>query len=132
MGFVEIEHMADCAIRVWAPDLTSLFVEAARGMNHVAGARIGTGPRVERGLVIEAADTEGLLVSFLTELIFAQESDKLGFDVFRIRVSDRKATGMLVGARLETLARPIKAATYHNLGMSRSAGSYETQIVFDV
>jgi SHS2 domain-containing protein len=132
MGFVEIEHTADCAIRVWAQDLTSLFVEAARGMNQVAGARIGNGHRVERSLVIEAADTEGLLVSFLTELIFAQESDNIGFDVFRIRVSDRKASGTLVGARLETLARPIKAATYHNLGMSLSAGRYETQIVFDV
>lgn len=132
MGFVEIEHTADCAIRVWAPDLTALFVEAARGMNHAAGAKIGNGPRVERSVVIEAADTEGLLVSFLTELIFAQESDDIGFDVFRIHVSDRKASGMLVGARLETLARPIKAVTYHDLGVSRSAGGYETQIVFDV
>ena len=132
MGFVEIEHTADCEIRVWAADLTSLFVEAARGMNHAAGAKIGNGPRLERSVFIEASDTEGLLVSFLTELIFAQESDNLGFDVFRIRVSDRKAAGRLNGAGLEALARPIKAVTYHNLLLKRSAGRYETRIVFDV
>jgi SHS2 domain-containing protein len=132
MGFVEIEHTADCAIRVWAADLTTLFVEAARGMNHASGAEVGNGPRVERGVLIEASDTEGLLVSFLTELIFAQESDNLGFDVFKIRVWDCKASGKLTGARLETLARPIKAVTYHNLGVSRSADGYETEIVFDV
>ena len=132
MGFVEIEHIADCAIHVWAPDLTSLFVDAARGMYQAAGARIGAGPRVERGVLIKALDTEGLLVSFLSELIFAQESHNLGFDVFEIRVSGRKVSGKLSGAGLETQARPIKAVTYHNLGVSRSAAGYEAQIVFDV
>jgi len=132
MGFTEIEHTADCGVRVWGEDLTSLFVEAARGMNHCAGAQVGHGPRVVRSLQIEASDTEGLLVSFLGELIFAQESDNVGFDTFDIRVSDRRAAGRLAGALLENLGRPIKAVTYHNLRVSRSARGYETQIIFDV
>jgi len=132
MGFSEIDHTADCAVRVWGDDLTSLFVEAARGMNHCAGAQVGNGPRVVRDLLIEASDTEGLLVSFLGDLIFAQESDNVGFDLFDIRVSDRRAAGRLSGARLENLARPIKAVTYHSLRVRRSARGYETQIVFDV
>lgn len=132
MGFIEIEHTADCALRVWGQDLTSLFVEAARGMNHCAGAQVGSGPRVVRSLLIEASDTEGLLVTFLGELIFAQESENVGFDRFDILVSDRRAAGELSGARLGRLAKPIKAVTYHDLHVSRSARGYETQIVFDV
>src|SRR5512145_2314851 len=48
MGFEEIAHTADWSVRVWAPDLPSLFGEAARAMNSLAGTVIDTNPRVKR------------------------------------------------------------------------------------
>ena len=42
MGFEEISHTADWSARVWAPDLPSLFTEAARAMNSLSGTVIGT------------------------------------------------------------------------------------------
>jgi len=30
-GFEEIRHTADWALRVWAPDLSTLFTQAAQG-----------------------------------------------------------------------------------------------------
>ena len=35
-GHEEVQHTADVAIRVWAPTLACLFVEAALGMNAIA------------------------------------------------------------------------------------------------
>jgi len=37
--YVEVEHTADWALRVWAPTLEELFVDAARGMYELAGAK---------------------------------------------------------------------------------------------
>ena len=132
MGIQEIDHTADCAIRVWAEDLPALVAEAARGMNQAAGARIGRGSRVERTVSVQAADAEGLLVQFLTELIFAQEHDNLGFDEFGIQMSRGKLTARLGGGSLESVSKPIKAVTYHNLSIEQTPRGYETEIVFDV
>ena len=38
MGFEEITHTADWALRVWADDLEGLFAEAARGMYALSGS----------------------------------------------------------------------------------------------
>jgi len=132
MGFTEIEHTADCSMMVWADDLPSLFGEAARAMNQAAGARIGRGPRVRRKVSVQAADSESLLVQFLTELIYAQEQEDLGFDQFDLQMSPGKLNAKLEGSLLEALAKPIKAVTYHNLSIQRTTRGYETEIVFDV
>jgi protein archease len=132
MGFQEIDHTADCAIRVWAKDLPSLIAEAARGMNLAAGVKIQSGSRVRRAVSVRAADAEGLLVQFLTELIFAQEHDNLGFDGFEIQMSRGSLSGRLAGGLLESVAKPIKAVTYNNLSIEQTARGYETEIVFDV
>lgn len=131
-GYREISHTADVAIEVWAPDLESLFAEAARGFNAVAGAEISAGPRVSRDLGLHEIDDEGLLVAFLTELVYAQEQDRLGFDVFELRISDHQLTGTAHGAALLELMKPIKAVTYHGLEIHRSRHGLQVQLVFDV
>jgi SHS2 domain-containing protein len=132
MGFRELPHTADLALHVWAFDLTALFAEAARGFNALSGAQLLPGPRLVRSIQLEEMDPESLLVAFLTELVYAQEHDRLGFDEFGLRVAGQRLTGKLRGARLLSLSKPIKAVTYHNLGISRTDRGYEVQIVFDV
>ena len=66
MGFEEISHTADWALRVWADDLEGLFAEAARGMNALSGAQLAEGPKVKRTFEAEAPDAESLLVAFLS------------------------------------------------------------------
>jgi SHS2 domain-containing protein len=132
MGFEEIPHTADYAIRAWAPDISSLFAEAARGMNSVSGASIGQGLRLKRPITLQAADLESLLVEFLNELVFAQEQEGLGFDGFDLRISANQLTGMLTGSVLQSLAKPIKAVTYHGLKITDTALGPEVELVFDV
>jgi len=132
MGFEELPHTADCALRVWAPSLGSLFVEAALGLNSVAGAEIGSGARVTRRISLHGADSESLLVAFLTELIYFQEQEDLGFDQFGIEISNQHLSGTLEGARLLSLSKPVKAATFHNLMIRQTKRGQETEVVFDV
>ncbi|MFH1186447.1 MAG: archease [Chloroflexota bacterium] len=132
MGFEEFPHTADCALRVWAPDLASLFAEAALGLNSVAGAEIGSGVRVTREISLHESDAESLLVAFLTELVYSQEQEVLGFDRFRLCVSNRDLSGQMHGSRLVSVSKPIKAVTFHNLEIRESARGQEAEIVFDV
>ena len=131
-GFAEIPHTADWSIRAWAEDLPSLFAEAARGMNTLAGMTLAPGPRVARIFECGAEDRETLLVAFLSELLYMQEHDGLGFDIIRVRLQDAGLKAKLDGAPLESLAKSIKAVTFHNLKIIRTPGGYEAEIVFDV
>jgi SHS2 domain-containing protein len=71
-------------------------------------------------------------VEFLSELVFLQENEHLAFDKFDIEVTGQRASGMLEGAEILSLERPIKAVTFHNLRISSTEGGLEVDVVFDV
>jgi SHS2 domain-containing protein len=132
MGFEEISHTADWSARVWAQDLPSLFIEAARAMNSLSGTVIGTGPRRTRNFASKGPDVEGLLVAFLSELVYYQEQENLAFDVFDLRVAAQWLKVEMEGATLESVEKAVKAVTFHNLRIQRTNEGFETTIVFDV
>jgi SHS2 domain-containing protein len=132
MGFEEVQHAADWALRVWSDDLAGLFSEAARGMNSRAGVQLAGDKRVKRRFKAQALDAESLLVAFLSELIYFMEHERLAFDRFEFQIENQKLSVELTGAALESLEKPIKAVTYHNLKIGRTGRGYEVEIVFDV
>ena len=131
-GFEEIPHTADWSLRVWAENLPALFAQAAQGMNKLAGVQIRSGRRSTRAFSHQAGDVESLLVAFLSELVYLQEYEGLGFDDFRIEFEDGSMQASMQGGPLTSVAKPIKAVTFHNLKIVRTAQGYQAQIVFDV
>ena len=132
MGFKEIPHTADWSIRVWAGNLPDLLAESARGMNWLAGAELSEHPRETRTYEIEGPDGEGLLVSFLTELVYYAEQENLGFDDFDIQIKNGRLKAEMGGAPLVSLDKAIKAVTWHNMKIEETAKGLEVEIVFDV
>ena len=59
-GYREISHTADWALQVWAPDLSGLLVQAARGMTALLDLQLAEAPRLEHLLTLDAADPESL------------------------------------------------------------------------
>ena len=131
-GYREIEHTADWALEVWAPDLTDLFVQSAIGMNALAEYQLASDPRVEREVAISEEDNESLMVSFLSELLFMTESENLAFDEISIDIENSKLTAVLQGAPLINRKKEIKAVTFHNLEIKFVDNCWRVQIVFDV
>jgi SHS2 domain-containing protein len=131
-GFEELPHTADWAIRAWAGSLPALFAEAARGMNTLTGAKPGAGRRLTRTFTTEAPDVEGLLVAFLSELVWAAEQENLLFDTFKVSLKGSKLDVNMSGAPIVSLNKAIKAVTYHNLEIDRSEDGFQVEIVFDV
>jgi SHS2 domain-containing protein len=130
-GFTEVPHTADVALRIWAPDDETLFMQAALGLNAVAGARTGS-QSVVREITLHQADLVSLLVAFLSELVFLQEHEHLAFGEFDLVVAPPDLSGTLKGADILSLERPLKAATFHNLLIENTSRGLEAQIVFDV
>lgn len=131
-GFEELEHTADWALRVWAPNLPGLLEQAARGMYSLAGIQFGQGNRVQRELQVEAGDHEGLLVNFLTELLHILEEDGLAFDAYEISRAGQAVRAKLNGRAVQERKKEIKAVTYHNLAIRPGQSGLEVEIVFDV
>jgi SHS2 domain-containing protein len=136
MPFEELPHTADWALRVWAPDLAGLFAEAARGMNALTGAEPVPGPAAARTFESAGADPEGLLVAFLSELVYAAEQERLLFGSFQVQLSEGPAGWRLKVAMearpMRSVSKTIKAVTYHNLDILQSPRGWEVEIVFDV
>lgn len=131
-GHRELEHTADWALEVWAPDLTSLLAEAARGMYRLMGVVLADGARQRRRIELTAADRESLLVDFLAELLYLAESEGLAFDVLELEAAEDWLRAKLEGAPMRSHTKDIKAVTYHHLKVRDTARGVETRIVFDV
>jgi SHS2 domain-containing protein len=131
-GHREVEHTADWGLEVWAPDLPGLMEEAARGMFELMGVEVSEESRCHRQLEIGADDREQLLVSFLEELLFIADSEKLAFDGFMLSLVDTNLLARLEGGGIVSRSKEIKAVTYHNLRIKESKRGLKTSIVFDV
>jgi SHS2 domain-containing protein len=131
-GYLEISHTADWALKVWAPDLLGLFEQAAHGMYALLQIQLQPGGRYKCPVDLTAEDAEGLLVSFLSELLYLTEQEGLGFDDFDLLIEESHLTGQMIGAPVESQGKEIKAVTYHNLIIQKTVQGVETTIVFDV
>lgn len=131
-GFEEIQHTADWALKVWAPDFSSLLEQAARGMNHLMGVVIDASTPAEFEINLAAGDQESLLVGFLNRILYSLELDSIGVDHFDLVVDGFHLQAHLKGGRVVEQQKMIKAVTYHNLAIRSSEGRLETTIVFDV
>ena len=132
-GFREHAHTADWELEVWAPDLPTLLEQAARGMYALSGLRLQVGSPQVSSIALHAEDAESLLVRFLTELLWVEQEQHLGFDDFSIQVdNDCDLRSELRGSTILSLDKEIKAVTYHNLAIQTTSQGLHVNIVFDV
>jgi SHS2 domain-containing protein len=132
--YEEIEHTADVALRCGGPDLETFFGNAARGMYTLmgAGAWLSEGKQ-QQSVALEATDIEGLLVDWLGELAYWAEAKGLVFEDMAFQtLTDTRLEAALAGGRVHRLERIIKAVTYHQLRVEKTAEGYRATVVFDV
>jgi len=132
-GFREHAHTADWELEVWAPDLSVLLEQAARGMYALSGVRLQAGMRLTRTIDLQTMDAESLLVRFLSELLWLEQEEGLGFDTFNLHLEgEQNLHAELGGAAIAILNKEIKAVTYHNLAVQHTPNGLRVNIVFDV
>jgi len=130
--FRDVDHTADVALEVWAPDLNSLFIQAALGMYHLMNIDFVKQPGILKHFNLSAPDEESLLVMFLSEVLFAAESERVAFDPISLKRSGKMLETTVTPNPILSQVRTIKAVTFHNLSICHEPGRYTVTIVFDV
>lgn len=133
-GFDEVDHTADTALHIWAPDFKTLLVQAARGAAWIMTGKLPFPPYpLRKHLALEAFDRESLMVAFLDELAYSAEADREIFTSFEFeRVTDRRLVAHAQGTRVPALKTVIKAVTYHGLEIVETGRGLEVTVVLDV
>jgi len=134
VGFEELEHTADVALRVYGRDLQDLFIHAAEGMLYLMGDCERDGPpRCENDIRLEAPDRESLLIDWLSELLYLSETQDVCYYAFDIRnLTSTSLEARVGGDSLNLHKRAIKAATFHELRIEETLNGLEVTIVFDI
>lgn len=131
--FDEIEHTADRALRIWGRRPFDLFVGAARGMYSLMAGLDAPAATHWRRVELEGPDRESLLVSWLNELLFLTETEGLLFPDTQIEIlTETRLVGQARGAKGSLMNASIKAATFHDLAISRDGEGWSTVITFDI
>lgn len=129
----EIEHTADWAIRVRGRSLEELFANAALGMAMLMADLKAIEPGVVRRVELEEFDTETLLVSWLSELLWFNEESGAVFVRYEIaKLTPTRLEATVWGAPVSSQWKHIKAVTFHDMDIVEKDDGYEVTVVFDV
>jgi SHS2 domain-containing protein len=130
--FEEVEHVADAALRVYGSDWSELLSNAALGMFSLIARWEDTPPCKEQSLSLRSVDAESLLVDWLSELLYLHEMQSLvyvDFHILHATVDTLEAIARGTDRWVPQTA--IKAVTFNDLEVLRTADGYVTTIVFD-
>jgi len=135
--FEILEHTADVGIVAHGDSLAELFANAAIGMFAIMAELEGVRQTEERRIEVEGRDHEGLMVRWLTELLYYLDAEELLFSRFVVEeVSETRLRARAFGERIDAerhrLHFGVKAVTRHMLEVAQEEDGYRAQVLFDI
>lgn len=140
--FELFDHTADLGLRVRAVSLEELLRESARGILAMQVANPEAVRPVEtKTIKLSADDAAYLLFDWLSELLFAFESNKLLLSEFDVALeqSDRRLTvravcrGEPMDQNRHVMEHEVKAITYHDLRVEQEpGGTWFAEVIVDI
>jgi SHS2 domain-containing protein len=136
-GFEFFAVTADKGIRAWGAELPVAFRQAAQALWSLMVEPAAVEPRQTIPVTVEAADRESLLVAWLNELLYLYEAKGfIGRDCTVSSLTDARLDAVLAGETVDptrhVIVSHVKAVTYHQLHVGRTAGGWEARVVVDV
>ena len=136
-GFETIEHTADVGIHAWGDTIEQAFEQAAMGMFSLIGDTDSCERKGELVVIVENEDWGGLLVDWLSELLYVFDTERLmlcGFEVSiekgeKLRLKAR-AFGEVYDPEKHGMHMEIKAVTYHMLEVRPEEA--DVRVLFDI
>jgi SHS2 domain-containing protein len=134
------DHTADLGIEILGQTQADLFSHAAMALSDLLVEEVDarkTASTETRTLVIDGADSPDLFVNFLREILYLFNGEGLVLTVCRIAQID---AGRLTAdirccrydARKHRVKKEIKAVTYHQAAVVKTAQGWQGRVIFDV
>ncbi|MCX5717423.1 MAG: archease [Nitrospirae bacterium] len=135
--FEIIDISGDVGIKAFGGSIEEVFKNSAIGMYSLITDLEGVKGEKDISISVESNSLEGLLVSWLNELIFHFDAyNFIGKDIVILEMSDRKLKANVKGEEFDTERHGrkllLKAATYHRLKVEKARDGWEADIIFDI
>ncbi len=142
-GYRFLDHTADLGVEAWAPTLDAAFEEAARGVFAYVLEPTRVDAVGEVQVEVTGRDAEELLLNWLDELLFVQQTELVAFEGYHVdelenRPGDdddawhltARVTGEDYDASKHGHIHEVKAVTYHGLLVERDPPRVE--VILDI
>ncbi|MBN2098036.1 MAG: archease [Dehalococcoidia bacterium] len=132
-----VEHTADTGIIAYGTDMQEAFANAAYGMFSLMADLRQVREETSRYVEAEASDRESLAVSWLNELLYLFDVERIIFSRFEIlELTDTRLKADVHGEKVDAsrhkLRGGVKAATYHTLKVAENRERCRVRVIFDV
>ncbi|HTM54392.1 MAG TPA: archease [Pirellulales bacterium] len=137
MSYETFDHTADLGLRVRAPDLATLFIDAARGLFSMIVREPGTvRPADAVSIELDASALDLLLFDWLSELVYLYETRHLLLGEFDVQLSESHLTAIARGEPVDRqrheLEHEVKAITYHGLKVEQTSHGWLAEVIVDI
>ncbi|HEY6293225.1 MAG TPA: archease [Terriglobia bacterium] len=136
--FLVLEHTADVGFEAFGATREDVFRNAGRALLSLIVDLDSVRPRLRVAVNSRASEPEGLLVNWLSEILYLQDAEGWLFADFEIEdLSDRAIRAFGRGEPFERGRHPIKllvkAITYHQLTLETDPqGRWRAQVYVDI
>jgi SHS2 domain-containing protein len=132
-----LEHTADVGFEAFGATREEAFVNAARALIYLIVELDTIDLREEVTVQVQGADSECLLVNWLSELLFLHDTDGWLFRDFEIRdLQDKSLRALARGEKFQRTRHQaklmVKAITYHQLALEKSPQGWRAQVYVDI
>jgi SHS2 domain-containing protein len=135
--FELFEHTADLGLRVQADSLDALFIDAAHGLLAMLVANPqAVRPLQTKTITLTADEPSYLLFDWLSELLYAFDTEKLLLAEFDLQIQDNHLAATCRGETMDPtrhhMDHEVKAITYHGLKIEKSSAGWHAEVIVDI
>ena len=132
-----LDHTADLRIRVSGADPVDLFKNAGLALFDLITKPDRLKLREEIEVAVTGYDPADLMVNYLRELLYLWTgSEKLVKMIDILQISETSVSARVSADHYQphrhTILHEIKAVTYHQIEVKRTADGWQAKVVFDV
>jgi len=133
LRFKPLDHPSEIGIIAYGKTQREIYENAAFGMFSLMADLDKVTPKQIIGVRVMGENPQSLLVNWLNELVFLEDSKKMLFRKFTVKqlsgtALEAEVCGEKIDLKTHQLHRPIKAATYSQLQLDEN----QATIIFDV
>ena len=135
--FRVLEHTADVGFEAFGATCEEAFANAARALADLVVDLDSIAPREEKVVEVSGPDLAGLLVNWLSEILYLFDAECWLFSDFEIRaLQDRSLSVVARGEKFDPARHQVKllvkAITYHQLAVEQTPNGWRAQVYVDI
>ena len=135
--FRVLEHTADIGFEAFGRTREEVFRNAGRALMDIMTDLDTVAPEEEKQIEVEGSDAPGLLVNWLSEILYLFDAEQWLFRDFEIAsLGDRALVARARGGKFDPARHRIKllvkAITYHQLVLEQTADGWRAQVYVDI